>query len=292
MDRRRIDIGSGATLEAIVDGDRPVTVVFENGIAMPLEQWDYVATSVTPRARTLRYERRPASVRGRLSPRPAAVLAQDLDQLLTALALRPPYVIVGHSWGGVIARAFAHAHASQVAGLVFVDATHEVVDSPAMALVPLMYRAMTVLQRVPAVRRWMLRQLCPAAASDGYRTRVEQSLNNSAQWRAALRTARAEGAGIRHSLAVLRQAYPDLPPIPVHVLTAGGASSPNAAGVRRVHEAWRATVARAPTAQYTHVPDSDHAGLLMEAPDVVVSAILGVLDAVDAQRATAFFASM
>ena len=55
MDRRRVDIGDGE-LEAVVAGDDPVTVVFENGLVTPLEQWDYVVTSIGARARTLRYD--------------------------------------------------------------------------------------------------------------------------------------------------------------------------------------------------------------------------------------------
>ena len=80
------------------------------------------------------------------------------------------------------------------------------------------------------------------------------------------KSARAEGAGIRPSLAELRRESPDLPSIPIHVLTAGGVGGPNAASVRRVHEAWQAAVARTPGARYTNIPTSGHQ-LPMEAPE-------------------------
>ena len=46
----------------------------------------------------------------------------DLEQLLGRAGLEPPYVLVGHSYGGLLARLFASAHPDQVAGVVFVDA--------------------------------------------------------------------------------------------------------------------------------------------------------------------------
>lgn len=98
MERRSVDIGSTA-LDASVAGNGPVTVVFENGMGTSLEEWDAIAPRISERARTLRYDRRRAPAAGRLSPRTGAEMASDLEQLLAALALSPPYVLVGHSWG-------------------------------------------------------------------------------------------------------------------------------------------------------------------------------------------------
>ena len=64
-----------------------------------------------------------------------------------------------------------------------------------------------------------------------------------------------------------------LPPVPIHVLTAGAVKTKSA---QRVHDAWKATAARTPTAHYTHVATSGHY-MTFDAPDAVVSAILGVL---------------
>lgn len=277
MERRSVDIG-GARIEAAIAGSGSVTVVFENGLASPLEGWDAVVPPIAERARTVRYDRRRAAPSGEVPPRTAADLAADLRLLLAALGVSPPYVLVGHSWGGVIARAFAHAHPTEVVGLVFVDATHEVVDSRAFALLPAMYSLMGVAARLKAGRRWLLKQICPPGASPALRARVEQRLGDPAQWRLSVRTARSEGTGIRASLAAVRRDCPDLPPIPIHVLTAGGVSGANAKSVRRVQEAWKAAVARAANARYTNVPTSGHQ-MPSEVPEVVSDAIIGVLDA-------------
>jgi pimeloyl-ACP methyl ester carboxylesterase len=102
-------------------------------------------------------------------------------------------------------------------------------------------------------------------------------LADRALWTQSLRTARAESAGMRPSLATLRRDSPDLPAIPTRMLTAGGVSGPNLTSVRRVHEAWRAAVARSSRATYTNIPTSGHL-MSIDAPDVVLRAIIDVLD--------------
>jgi len=274
--RQRVDLG-GAQLEAVVTGSGPLTVVFENGLATALEEWDGVVPAIAARARIVRYDRRRATPDGELPARTAADLSADLKAVLTALGVSPPYVLVAHSWGGVIARTFVHTHPGDVAGLVLVDATHETIDSRGFALLPLMYSLMGAAVRFGAGRRWLMKQLCPPGASPAYRARLEARIADPAQWRLAIRTARSEGAGIRPSLAALARDCPDLPAIPVHVLTAGGVTGPNLKQIQRVHEAWKGMVARAANARYANIPSSGHQ-MPVEVPDIVADAILGVLD--------------
>ena len=58
-------------------------------------------------------------------PTTAQTSADDLETLLTASAEAPPFVLVGHSYGGPIIRIFASDHPDQVSGLVLVDALSE-----------------------------------------------------------------------------------------------------------------------------------------------------------------------
>ena len=212
MDPRRVEIGGGVQLEAVVEGSGPVTVVFENGLATALEEWEAVVPSVASRARTVRYTRRRAAAAGDLPARTAADLAADLRALLDALAVGPPYVLVAHSWGGVIARTFIHAHPGDVAGLVLVDATHETIDSRGFALLPLVYGLMGLARRFAAGRRWLLNTLAPAGAPASYRARLEQRVGDPAQWR--IRCARhgrrgpASGRPLRYSRRPVRTCRP------------------------------------------------------------------------------------
>ena len=279
--RQRVDIG-GAWLEAVVAGSGPVTVVFENGLATALEEWDDVVPAVAERARTVRYDRRRAAPAGELPARTAAELAGDLEALLKGLGISPPYLLVAHSWGGVVARTFAHAHPAGVVGLVLVDATHETIDPRGFALLPVMYSLMSVAARFAAGRRWLMNTLCPPGAPAAYRARLDARVSDRSLWRESIRTARSEGAGIRPSLAALARDCPDLPAIPVHVLTAGGVTGPNVKQIQRVHEAWKAMVARSPHACYTNIPSSGHQ-MPVEVPGVVADAVLGVLDSLEAK---------
>jgi pimeloyl-ACP methyl ester carboxylesterase len=275
MSRVGIDVGD-ATLESVVAGTGDITVVFESGLATALEVWDAVAPQVAERTRTLRYDRRAAPPTGPVTARTAMDMVVDLQQLLRALSIGPPYVLVGHSWGGVVARVFAQRNPSTVAGLVFADATHESLDSPGLALMPLMHLVMGVLAKTRVGRRWLLDQVCPAQAPASYRALVEQTLNDPRRWQQSLRRARMEGGGIRPSLEYLKRHCPELPLVPARVLTAGGVTGPNVKTIRRVHDAWRAMVARSPLAEYRNVPNAGHQ-LPVDAPQDVVDAILAVL---------------
>ena len=52
-------------------------------------------------------------------------MARELHDLLAAAGISPPYVLVGHSLGGIIARRFAARYPMDVAGMVLIDSSHE-----------------------------------------------------------------------------------------------------------------------------------------------------------------------
>ena len=52
-------------------------------------------------------------------------MADELRQSLVGAGIGPPYVLVGHSIGGIIARRFAVRYGGEVAGIVLVDSSHE-----------------------------------------------------------------------------------------------------------------------------------------------------------------------
>jgi len=58
-------------------------------------------------------------------PRTMRQDAYELHALLKAASIRGPYVLVGHSLGGLLTRIYADAYPSEVAGIVLVDSTHE-----------------------------------------------------------------------------------------------------------------------------------------------------------------------
>jgi len=87
--------------------------------------WSRVQPLVARSTRVCSYDRaglawsEPASSRRTMS-----ALVSELRHLLDSAHVAPPYVLVGHSFGGLVIRAFARAHPKDVAGLVFVDPLH------------------------------------------------------------------------------------------------------------------------------------------------------------------------
>ena len=103
----------------------PGTVVFENGLRETLDTWTPVLRQVAPKARVFAYNRpgygRSDAVDG---PRDGATVVEELRRVLRAAGCAPPYVLVGHSMGGLYVQAFARAHPGEVAGVVLVDAVY------------------------------------------------------------------------------------------------------------------------------------------------------------------------
>ena len=101
-------------------------VVFESGLGGTSLDWSIVQPAVSEFTRACSYDRAGYGW-SESGPRPrhAARLAAELDRLLLSAGIPPPYVLVGHSFGGLTIRIFAARREKMVAGLVLVDAVHE-----------------------------------------------------------------------------------------------------------------------------------------------------------------------
>lgn len=116
---------SGRTVEVVEAGKGASTVVFESGFGDDWSPWDDVAAEVALRARVFAYSR-PGYGESAPSaePRDASTIVEDLRTLLEARGFAPPYVLVGHSFGGTYMELFAKAYPEEVVGLVLVDPCH------------------------------------------------------------------------------------------------------------------------------------------------------------------------
>lgn len=115
---------AGRDVHIVCSGQGTPTVVLEAGMGSMSSQWAWIQPGIAKFTRVCAYDRAGAgwsqAARG---PRDADHIAADLEALLQTTGQTPPYVVVGHSLGGVFARVFASRNPSSVAGLVLIDPT-------------------------------------------------------------------------------------------------------------------------------------------------------------------------
>ena len=109
---------------------RPV-VVFESGAGIPLDSWDAILEQVAAFATVVAYDR-PGTGQSpwkdhSLTPQSAN---QRLKKLLEALNITEPVILVGHSWGGALARYFAGEYPQMVRGVLYIDPTDVFMTEP------------------------------------------------------------------------------------------------------------------------------------------------------------------
>ncbi len=117
-----VDIG-GRSLYLDCRGSGSPTVILENGLGADAGGWGFVLPKVAERTRVCAYDR---AGLGRSDPETAmhsvGEAVADLRRALDAAGERGPFVLVGHSLGGVHVRVFADQAREAVRGVVLVDA--------------------------------------------------------------------------------------------------------------------------------------------------------------------------
>lgn len=270
-------------------------VVIETGRGHPAILWSHIATEVARTAGVVLYDRPgygwsdPTS-----TPRTGRQVAAELHALLQAAGVPGPYILVGHSLGGMYVRAFAGLYPAEVAGLVLVDARHEdisLLQPPVFAEVDRkFYRLVLPLARLGVGR--LIGRLKPGVFIGGpaMREKLPPALRTVADavllWPDLLPATAAETARFPDVSAELC-ACGDLGDKPLVVLTAGrqelggwGIAGEEWERLRAIMAAGQVKLARLSSrGRQTIVADSGH-NIYLEQPEVVVQAIRAVLAAV------------
>ena len=99
------------------------TVILEAGIGDFSVEWSLVQPGVAKFARVCAYDRADDGWSD-LGPHPRTMhqIVYELHTLLDGAGVRPPFVLVGHSYGGWLVRLYANKYPSEVAGMVLVEA--------------------------------------------------------------------------------------------------------------------------------------------------------------------------
>ncbi|MGA3033431.1 MAG: alpha/beta hydrolase [Terracidiphilus sp.] len=119
---RWVPVSSGSDLFLFELGSGEPKIVFESGIGATHLNWRHIQESLAPYATTISYDR---AGLGWSSPsrtrRTPANIARELHELLQNAGLEPPFILVGHSFGGLVMRRFALLYPDEVAGVLLID---------------------------------------------------------------------------------------------------------------------------------------------------------------------------
>ena len=97
-------------------------VVFESGYGTPMDNWDSILKGVSEVAPLVTYDRPGVGQSKSINEMPTIKNVSDrLVRVLNHLELKPPYLLVGHSLGGLYVRGFANYYPETLAGLIIID---------------------------------------------------------------------------------------------------------------------------------------------------------------------------
>jgi len=147
MSGQLVDVGGGRRMYLRCTGSGSPTVVLAPGYGSTSAIWGWIAPEVARDTRVCVYDR---AGRGWSDDAPDQQdgfgIATDLHALLTSAHEAPPYVLAGHSFGGLYVRAFAARYPDQTAGVVLLDSS-----DPRQFTLPAYPRFYYVFRRVSAL---------------------------------------------------------------------------------------------------------------------------------------------
>ena len=266
-------------------GDGVPTVILEAGLYPGGSlSWSNIYPDLAEGSRVCSYDR--AGImwsQSRDEPRDAFNIANELHALLGAASESPPYVLVGHSLGGVLVRVFDHRFPGEVVGFVFVDSSHpeqnqRLSPEPAEAGLPspLLIKALSAIGVLRLMYGSSRPEALPEHAAAAFAALFPQSINGAMREIAALD-------------AILDQSAETGPlgDRPIVVLTAGRNPDypdqlpPGVDRWQKVERELQAELAALSTnSDHRVVPNASH-DIHWDEPSAVV---VGVHDVVDAVR--------
>jgi pimeloyl-ACP methyl ester carboxylesterase len=261
-----VDVGGHRLyLRCIGPAGATPTVILEAGGGGSSAAWTAVLDSLSPRVRACAYDRAGLG-RSEPGPRPRTLRQEvfELRALLEAARVPGPYVLVGHSLGGLLVRLYEERHDADVAGVVLVDPTHESDVLYSLRLGRwVRLRELATGRPVPEPR--LGRAPAPAAPPDT----AADYLPEEFQQLHLARRARPEPLGDRPLVVLAAGRRPAPPGTPDSVW----------APLRREKDAQRAELARlSRNARLVVDPASGH-GIPVENPRLVARAIEDVVEA-------------
>ncbi|PET71266.1 alpha/beta hydrolase [Bacillus sp. AFS001701] len=124
---QKLDIGGmKLNYEYFGEKNENPTLVFDSGYAWTLNNWNPIRDEVSKFAKMFIYDR--AGIGESETderPRHSKQIVENLRTLLQEANVKPPYVLIGHSFGGLNVRLYASTYPEEVAGVILLDSCHE-----------------------------------------------------------------------------------------------------------------------------------------------------------------------
>jgi pimeloyl-ACP methyl ester carboxylesterase len=223
-------------------------------------------------------------------PRSGTQVTDDLRELLRAAAVPGPYVLVGHSLGGLYARLYAKRFPGEVAGLVLLDPTHEDIagylpEEKARLLRNSSTDDLFSPEQLDAMRNAYRATFGRALA--GWPAEIREPLLDQGFGRERYRQSLREPMNLPRLFGEVRDAGPD-PDVPLIFVSAMGvdrcaeelvppeARASPAESTQAKHRLYTDLAAALPRAEVRRLDDAGHSGLARLRPDAVVQAVRDV----------------
>jgi pimeloyl-ACP methyl ester carboxylesterase len=124
--QQQVSLPDGRRMNLLCEGAGTPTVILEAGAGGSTLEWRKVQPGIAQFTKVCSYDRAGLGFSDPgPQPRGADAVVADLEALLRAGALPPPYVLVAHSLGSYFVRLYADRHLESVAGMVLVDPSVE-----------------------------------------------------------------------------------------------------------------------------------------------------------------------
>lgn len=262
---------NGRKVHVLCAGEGSPTVILEAGLPASSLTWMSVFSEIAELTRVCAYDRpgygwsQPTT-----SPRTAETIVQELRVLLQSTDTQPPYILVGHSFGGLLMQLYATRFPNDFTGMVLVDSSHPDQAHRTLDLqeIDTISFAMKTLGPIGIVR---LLFPVPAGNPESRDVSVREQERELLMTSRTLRTATREMSGLRESLRQVTESTVDLGSKPLVVLSEG----------RRRAKSWQALqedLSRMSTNSEWQVVDGAGHFVQHDQPDVVVGAVRRVIE--------------
>lgn len=116
---------AGGELAMTLKGTSKPTVVLQSGLGDGKDSWAGILENIAKTHEVVAYDRPGyGESPGSKAPRDPCSVAREMRSMLQAANLRPPYILVGHSLGGLYQYVYAKLYPDEVVGLILLDPTH------------------------------------------------------------------------------------------------------------------------------------------------------------------------